>query len=65
MVMDIMSVDADVESRDTGLGVWLADLPTAAQPVGSEVVFTLHWHDAGPWDNATYRVRVASSSPQP
>ena len=52
----------DVESRDTGIGVWLADLATEALPAGSGVAFTLYWDDARAWDNATYRVRVAEKS---
>jgi glucoamylase len=48
----------DAEMADTGLGVWLADLDTAAQPIGNQVVFTLYWHDTGTWDEATYRVTI-------
>lgn len=54
----------DVEASDTGLGVWIADLATASQPVGTEVVFTLYWHDKGTWDDVTYRISVASSLTQ-
>jgi len=55
----------DVEAVATGLGVWCADLPTASEPAGRAVVFTLYSPDAGTWDDATYRVIVTPSSPQP
>ena len=49
----------DTEAADTGLGVWAADLDTASRPPGHQVVFTLYWHDAAAWDDATYRVTIS------
>jgi glucoamylase len=48
----------DVETADTGLGVWVADLDTGTRPAGDEVVFTLYWPDTETWDAATYRVTI-------
>jgi hypothetical protein len=50
----------EAESIDTGLGVWLADLDTAGQLAGREVVFTLFRRDAARWDDVTYRVTCVS-----
>jgi hypothetical protein len=46
----------DTDSLDTGLGVWVADLDTAAKPAGCHMVFTLYWHDTARWDDVVYRV---------
>ena len=40
----------DTPTRDTGLGVHLADLPTEKLAAGGDVVFTFHWPEAGRWE---------------
>jgi glucoamylase len=48
----------DSETRDTGLGVHLVDLPAGGLPSGSELVFTFFWPQAGRWEGADYAVIV-------
>jgi len=48
----------DTATRDSGLGVYLADLPTAALPAGSEIRFTFYWPDADRWEGADFSVKI-------
>ncbi|MHB1312136.1 MAG: glucan 1,4-alpha-glucosidase [Gemmatimonadaceae bacterium] len=50
---------ADTPTRDTGLGVHVADLPVAALAAGTRIDFTFHWPLAGRWEGTDYRVTVA------
>jgi glucoamylase len=43
-------------TRDTGLGIHVADLPTRSLEIGAKVVFTFHWADR--WEGTDYRVEV-------
>ncbi len=47
-------------TRDTGLGVYVADIPTAALSIGSVVEFTFRW-DAGNWEGVNFRVDVVET----
>ncbi|HVT48679.1 MAG TPA: glucan 1,4-alpha-glucosidase [Vicinamibacterales bacterium] len=49
---------ADVEARDTDLGVWVADLSTTALGIGAVVTFTFYWPEAGRWEGADFTVVV-------
>jgi glucoamylase len=49
----------DQPTRDTGLGVHVADLPTAGLPDGALVDFTFRWPAAGRWEGRDFRVEVA------
>ncbi len=48
----------DLQTINTGLGVYMADLPTAALTVGSEVVFTFRWPEADHWEGRNFAVRI-------
>jgi glucoamylase len=48
---------AEEPTRDTGLGIHVADLPTRSLEMGGEVAFTFHWADR--WEGANYRVEVS------
>jgi glucoamylase len=52
----------DTATRDTGLGMHIADLPTDELPADSRVVFTLRWKEAGNWEGTDYKVRVIDRS---
>jgi glucoamylase len=56
--VDGWRASGDAATRDSGLGVHLADLPTAALSPGAEVLFTFHWRDAGRWEGTDFSVRV-------
>jgi len=43
-------------ARETSLGCWYADLPTADLPAGSSVVFTLRWGDR--WEGRDFATTV-------
>ncbi|MDA8423883.1 MAG: glucan 1,4-alpha-glucosidase [Nitrospiraceae bacterium] len=51
----------DLEARDTGLGVYIADLPTKDLPKGSLILFTFYWHDEKKWEGSDYSVIVAET----
>jgi glucoamylase len=42
----------------TGLGVYLADLPTGTITTGSEVQFTFYWPEADRWEGADFSVKI-------
>jgi len=48
---------ADTPTRDTGLGVHLADLPVGDTP-GREIRFTFRWLDGGRWEGEDFGVTV-------
>ena len=48
----------DTVTRDSGLGVHFADLPTTALRAGSEIRFTFYWTDAARWEGADFLVRI-------
>jgi glucoamylase len=51
----------DLETRDTGLGVWIADLPGSDRLVpGAAVDFTFHWPESDRWEGRDFRMTVDS-----
>jgi glucoamylase len=48
----------DAATRDSGLGVYAADLPTDALGAGAEIRFTFYWPDAGRWEGADFSVKI-------
>ncbi|HTP51154.1 MAG TPA: glucan 1,4-alpha-glucosidase [Anaeromyxobacteraceae bacterium] len=56
---DGWSTCAEVETRDTGLGVHVADLPTVSLPAGAQVDFTFHWTSADHWEGRNFSVGVS------
>lgn len=48
----------DTETRVTGLGVHLADLPTETLPTERRIDFTFYWSDAGRWEMVDVVVTV-------
>jgi glucoamylase len=49
----------DLDARDTGLGVWVADIPGSDGLVSGEAVrFTIWWPEAGTWEGRDLRVVV-------
>jgi glucoamylase len=43
---------------DAGIGVHVADLPTAALLDGQSIVFTFYWPRSGRWENVDFTVIV-------
>lgn len=53
----------DTPTRSSGLGTWVADLPTVALAPGAVIVFTLYWTDEQRWEGRDYEVRVVNADP--
>jgi glucoamylase len=52
----------EVQTRDTGIGVHVADLPTENLPAGADVVFTFYWPQAGRWEGPDFHVAVEAGA---
>jgi glucoamylase len=48
----------DTGTCDTGLGIYVADLPTARLPVGTALRFTFYWPTADRWEGTDFVVEV-------
>jgi glucoamylase len=48
----------DVSARDTGLGVYVADLPTDSMDAGHALVFTFYWPESHRWEGADFSVNI-------
>jgi len=59
--IDNWSTSHDTDARDTGLGIYVLDLPTASLPAGGHAVFTFYWPQENRWEGKDYSVLVESS----
>ena len=48
----------DTNTRDTGFGTYILDLPTASLPPGSKVDFTFYWPQESRWEGKNHNVTV-------
>lgn len=48
----------DTETRDTGLGLHLADLPTADLADGQTIQFTFYWPETDRWEGQDFIVKI-------
>lgn len=48
----------DIDTEDTGLGVYVAQLPTASLKAGDSVEFTFLWTESNTWEGRNYEVAV-------
>jgi len=48
----------DTNPRDTGLGTYILDLPTASLPPGGQVVFTFFWPNENRWEGTDFHVTI-------
>jgi glucoamylase len=52
----------DIDGRDTGVGIWVADVPGSDRlRPGDAVVFTAWWPEAGHWEGRDFRVSVSET----
>jgi len=52
----------EVATRDIGLGVHVADLPTEQMSSGTEIVFTFYWPEARRWEGVDFTVQLDQMS---
>lgn len=53
----------EIETRDTGLGVWIADIPGSHTLVpGQAVEMTFYWLEARRWEGRNFRVSVVGET---
>jgi glucoamylase len=50
----------DVKAKDTGLGIYVADLPTQNVPDGKEIKFTFYWPETDHWEGEDFSIRVGA-----
>jgi glucoamylase len=50
----------DTSTRDTGIGVHCADLPTKELPTGSVVVFTMYWPVVNKWEGTDFSITITA-----
>jgi glucoamylase len=48
----------DIPARDTGLGIYVADLPTSSMDSGHTIVFTFYWPEAKRWEGTDFSVII-------
>jgi len=48
----------DTPTKDSGLGIYFADLETASLKPGSAIVFTFYWPVADRWEGVDYDLVV-------
>jgi len=56
--IDRWATHRDTDTRDTGMGIYTLDLPTASLPVGGQVVFTFYWPAEDRWEGKDFTVTV-------
>jgi glucoamylase len=56
--VDYWRTAQDVETRDTGLGVHVADLSAKDLPAGTMILFTIYWPAAKKWEGIDYSIAV-------
>ncbi len=56
--MDGWKTSADTNTRDTGLGIHVVDLPTATLPAGNQITFTFYWPQENRWEGTDYSVAI-------
>jgi glucoamylase len=56
--LDGWQTSRDTQTRDTGLGVYIADLPTESLAAGAQVAFTFCWPQSDRWEGTNFVVQV-------
>ncbi len=48
----------DLATRDTGAGIYVADVPTSQMETGRNIVFTMYWPQGQKWEGTDFTVTV-------
>jgi len=51
----------DLATRDTGLGVHVADLPSGDLPAGAMILFTIYWPGEDRWEGVDYSIGISNT----
>ncbi len=51
----------DLDTRDTGLGIHVVDLPVRTFAVGETIQFTFFWHDSQTWEGVNFEIEVVAA----
>jgi len=51
----------DIATRDTGAGIYVADLPTSQLPPGRTITFTMFWPQAQKWEGTNFSVALQAA----
>jgi glucoamylase len=60
--LDNWNTAHDTDTRDTGLGIYILDLPTTSLPAGGQTTFTFFRPDQNRWEGTDYAVTVEARS---
>jgi glucoamylase len=52
----------ELKTKDTGLEIHVADLPTRKVPAATTIMFTFFWRDANRWEEKDFRVHVTTNA---
>jgi glucoamylase len=56
--LDNWQTTHDTETRETGLGTYIVDLPMDSQPVRTHLVFTFYWSASKTWEGVDFGVNI-------
>jgi glucoamylase len=50
----------ETKTRDTGIGIHIADIPTSSLKTDELIQFTFFWSEANHWEEENFTVKVIS-----
>jgi glucoamylase len=56
--LDNWQTITDTQTRATGLGTYIVDLPLATHPANTVLVFTFHWSTSDTWEGTNFMVNI-------
>jgi glucoamylase len=62
--LDTWKTVREIKTRDTQLGLHVADIPCKSLNAGSAVEFTFHWTAANKWEGNNFNVKIKPQHPE-
>jgi glucoamylase len=50
----------ETKTRDTGIGIHLADIPTSSLKTGEQIHFTFFWSEVNHWEGQNFSIKIIS-----